>query len=413
MPSIRLDTRTIAALKTESRAEYMDETLPGFGLRVTPNGKKTWFVFYRINGRKRRVTLGQFPNVSLADAREAAKIKFGDIAKGVDPATIRDQIKNDYTVSELVDKFIQSISLKVQTCKDIDRRLQNHLVKKYGNRKVKTLRKPDILELIDAVVALKYKSEPNRLLKDMRQMFNWAIDREIVQFNPCINIKPPLKEYAKDRVLTPKEIFELWEAFNDEKNEQWFGTKKDKNKIIGILKLMLVLGQRGEIVKAMEWAEIDFTNEVWVIPKEKMKMNNPQRVFLPEMALQILRELKISNGKGKYVFSSPYSEDAHITCIQKAVERLRAAAKFKFSAHDLRRTVASHMSSMGVPRVVVKKILGHIDRDVIAAYDLYSYDYEKRKAWELWAKRLEQIINGDTKVNLAVDQRVWQSNFAV
>lgn len=410
MPSIRLDARTVGALKVETRQEFTDETLPGFGVRVTPRGKKTWFVFFRINGRKRRITLGQYPHVSLASAREAAKIKFGEVAKGIDPAVQRDRARSDYTISELVDKFIASISLKVQTHKDIERRLKNHLVKSLGNRKVGTIRKRDIFDIIDSVVALNYKSEPNRLLKDMRQMFNWAIDREIVQANPCLNIKPPLKEYAKDRVLSPKEILTLWDALNDEKNESWIGTKKDKNKVIGILKLMLILGQRGEVVKAMEWSEVDLTNAVWVIPKEKMKMNNPQRVFLPEQALKILRELKISNGKGKYVFPSPLNEETHILCIQKAVERLREAVGFNFSAHDLRRTVASHMSSMGVPRVVVKKILGHIDRDVIATYDLYAYDFEKQRAWELWAKKLESIFNGDTKVNLSTDQRVWHFN---
>lgn len=407
MPTIKFDARGIASLKVEKRTDYFDESLPCFGIRVTEHNKKTWFIFYNINGRKRRYGIGTFPKVGLADARDAAKILFGEIAKGTDPAGKRDQLKKADTVSMLVEKFVASRSLVVQTHKDIERRLENHLVRHYGSRKVDSIRKPDILDVLDRVVAQGYKSEPNRLLKDLKQMFNWAIDHEIVSMNPCLNVKPPLREYPKDRVLTPDEILKLWKALDDEKNEQWFGTKKDKIKVIGIFKLMLILGQRGEIVRAMEWSEVDIQNSVWTIPKEKMKMNNPQRVFLPEIALKILRELKLVTGQGKYVFPSPTVSGEHIKNSQKAIERLRETTAFEFSAHDLRRTTASHMSSMGVPRVVVKKILGHIDRDVIATYDLYAYDFEKNKAWQLWAERLEKIISGNSNFSIKHDQRVW------
>jgi hypothetical protein len=94
------------------------------------------------------------------------------------------------------------------------------------------------------------------------------------------------------------------------------------------------------------------------------------------------------------VFQSPKRPSQHINNPQKALERIQKATGIDFVGHDLWRTVASHMTSMGIPRLTVKKILNHVEREVTAVYDRHSYDPEKREALEAWAKKLQILVSG-------------------
>jgi integrase len=162
------------------------------------------------------------------------------------------------------------------------------------------------------------------------------------------------------------------------------------------LKLQLITGQRkGEVVGA-EWADIDLANKWWTIPKEKAKNNLPHRVPLSPLALKLIKETKESSKESSFLFPSPLKEDSHITepAIDRAIRNNRELFDIKhFVPHDLRRTVASQMTSMGISRLTVSKILNHVESGVTAVYDRHSYDKEKRHALNKWAKRLEEIVN--------------------
>ena len=145
----------------------------------------------------------------------------------------------------------------------------------------------------------------------------------------------------------------------------------------------------------MEWDEIDTETGWWTIPGDKTKNGLSHRVPLTKPALAIIREMKLVVGEDDYsqfVFPSPKG-DAHISNPQKALERIQKATKIDFVGHDFRRTAASMMTGMGIPRLTVKKILNHVEREITAVYDRHSYDAEKREALEAWAERLMKIVS--------------------
>ena len=103
-------------------------------------------------------------------------------------------------------------------------------------------------------------------------------------------------------------------------------------------------------------------------------------------------KLAAGDGYSRFVFPSPKG-DTHISNPQKALERIQEATKIDFVGHDFRRTAASMMTGMGIPRLTVKKILNHVEREITAVYDRHSYDAEKREALEVWATRLMTVVS--------------------
>ena len=146
----------------------------------------------------------------------------------------------------------------------------------------------------------------------------------------------------------------------------------------------------------MEWNDLDLDTAWWTIPAEKSKNRLAHRVPLTPLALRIISQMQSLTGGAKtnqYVFPSPKG-DGPIENVQKAIQRIKESTGINFVGHDLRRTAASMMTGMGVPRLVVGKILNHVEPGVTKVYDRHSYDKEKREALESWSKRLMVLVSG-------------------
>ena len=139
----------------------------------------------------------------------------------------------------------------------------------------------------------------------------------------------------------------------------------------------------------MRWEDVELDARWWTIPAERSKNGLPHRVPLSDAAIDVLRELEDTDSP--WVFPRP-SGDGQLRSTQKAIERIRNRAGIELRGHDLRRTAASFMTSMGTPRLVVAKILNHVETGVTAVYDRHSYDREKREALDAWAIRLVEIL---------------------
>ena len=137
-----------------------------------------------------------------------------------------------------------------------------------------------------------------------------------------------------------------------------------------------------------------FDGEWWTIPAEVSKNALPHRVPLSPQALAVLDSLRPLTGDADWVFESPKKPGSHIIAVRKATLRIASKAGVDFTAHDLRRTAATHMASMGVSRLTISKILNHVERGVTAIYDRASYDAEKKRALLLWGERVERITSG-------------------
>ena len=219
-------------------------------------------------------------------------------------------------------------------------------------------------------------------------MFGFAVDRDIVPSTPCTGVKPPGKEVRRYRILTDAEISTFWHGLDK---------ARMTDHVRLALKLQLATAQRrGEVVEA-PWSEFDLEKKLWVISADRAKNGIAHSVPLNDLALALLAEARpLSDGKG-WLFPSPRKPEQPIakTLVNHTLSlNQRVVGVDDLRPHDLRRSAASQMTAMGIPRLVVSKILNHSDRSVTAIYDRHSYDQEKRHALDAWGKRLGEIVVG-------------------
>jgi integrase len=220
-----------------------------------------------------------------------------------------------------------------------------------------------------------------RWTRTVRKVFNFGLQRDIVTMNPCHGLPLPARESRRDRVLSEDEMRVLWKAFEAE------GALVGKS-----FKLRLLTAQGGGEILGMRWDHIDFGSGWWTIPAELAKNGMTHRVPLSRQAQAVLAEIRLLSRPGPWVFPNPTKTGAMVTT-QKAAERMIKATGIEFRQHDLRRTAASYMTGIGISRLVVGKLLNHVESGVTAIYDRHSYDREKREALDAWGERLLAIVD--------------------
>ncbi len=385
MPKTNLTARTLEALKPLARGQvdYWDASLPGFGVRVSPGGRKAWVLMYRIGSRKRRLTLGTYPPMMLADARDEAKAALLTVQKGSDPAAEKFEWRKAQTFAQLAELYLEKHAKPNKKSWRLDEKaLWRDVVPRLGNRRAREITRRDIRDLLDDIKARGSPIQANRTFEIMRKLFNWAIAEDYLPDSPCQKISKPAKENRRDRVLKEDEIRAVWQAMEAE-----------QPLVAALFKLRLITAQRGGEVASMRWEDIDFPSSWWTIPGERTKNGLSHRVPLSPLALEILDRLKTERLEPPWIFPSP-KPGRHLEHMVQATRRIRKRSGIEFVPHDLRRTAASYMTGMGMPRLTVKKILNHVESDVNATYDRHSYDQEKRQALEAWGQRLEEIVSG-------------------
>ena len=379
----------------EKRRIFWEDGQTCLGLRVSSSGKKSFIYMYRYQGRPRMMTLGQYPVLTLADARvQLAKAK-AQLAQGIDPGAIHAQDKAEHrgapTLKQLADEYIIKRSKTKKAWVEEKRILEKDVLPKWRNHKAKDIKRRDILLLLDKIVERGSPIMANRTLGVLQRMFKFGIGRDILESNPCSVIERPGEESQRDRVLSAKEIKKFW--FGLEKCEMAGGTK------LALQFLLISLQRKGEVAQS-EWKEFDLKSGWWTIPKGKTKNGLPHRVYLSPTSLSLLRETKELSGDSIYLFPSPRGKgNKPITSRSLSQALLRNQKNIgieHFIPHDLRRSASSHMTGSGIPRSVVQKILNHIEQGVTAVYDRYSYDKEKRNAMMKWDRRLQAILSGET-----------------
>jgi integrase len=392
----RFTDKQIAALRPKSERYEVWEG-GGFGMRVSPRGAKAWIWVYHFAGRPRRMTIGTYPAMGLADAR----IKLADARKllerGTDPGDREVQARKAEraaeTVSELAEAYLDKWARpRKRSAAEDERILRKDVIPAWGRRKAQDIARKDVIALLDRIVDRGSPIAANRTLAVVRRMFGWGLSRDIIPANPCAAVKAPGKETRRDRVLNTDEIAALWRSLDDPEIAI-------SPAIRLALKFQLATAQRkGEAIEA-EWSEIDLTEGVWTIPAAKAKNGLPHRVPLSPLALDLLdaiRALAPHGREPRWLFPSP-RRDAPITgpAVDHAMRDHRdALGTGDATPHDLRRTAASHMTSIGISRLVVSKILNHAEPGITAVYDRHSYDREKRAALDAWSARLADIVSG-------------------
>ncbi|MFP6758484.1 MAG: tyrosine-type recombinase/integrase [Alphaproteobacteria bacterium] len=394
---MRFTDRSITALKPRSdRYEVWEDGRTGFGVRVAPSGRKSWIFMYRFDGKPRRMTLGVFPLMGLADAGLAIAKAKQKHAMGRDPAAeaVADHNaeRQAETVEDLFTEYLEKYSRPRKRSSDEHKRcFEKDILPHWGNRKAKSITRRDGIILFDRIVDRGAPIMANRTLAVVRKVFAFGVDRDILAANPLLGIRPPGKEVRRDRVLSDSEIKTFW-------NELENATMPEAVRLA--LKLLLVTIQRRSEVMEASWAEFDLSNGNWTIDATRTKNGIAHTIPLSEMALVLLSEVRESGAGSRWLFPSPRLDDRPISrgVINHCLAANREVISVKnLRPHDLRRTGASQMTAMGIPRLVVGKILNHTDRSITAVYDRHEYGKEKRHALNAWGTHLTEII-GDRGV---------------
>ncbi len=266
MAKKKLTDRAVKLLKPGSeRFEVWDSSAPGFGVRVSPAGRKSFIYLYRFEGRPRRMTLGVYPRMSLATARtRQAEARELLEEKGRDPGAELVKTKRANreapTVNDLADDYIERWAKpRKRSWKEDERKLKRDICPVIGHKKAEAVTRRDIRDILNAVMKRGAPIAANRTLAVMRKMFRWGVSEDILPHNPCEAIQAPAEENQRDRVLDEDEIKTLWAQLDGDDISM-------HPRIRLCLKLMLVTAQRRTEMATARWADIDLVTCWWVIP---------------------------------------------------------------------------------------------------------------------------------------------------
>lgn len=399
------------------QTDYFDAGYPGLALRVSYGGGKSWTYHFRFNGKQKRMTLGSSA-MTLAKAREAWREAKALLEGGVDPVAARLDAKAEAkaraeAAPEEVDT-VRSVGMKFieksenRTAEEIGRMFKKHLYPELGDRPIESITRKDILRVLERAEANGLGAGANRILANVRRMFGWAVERGYIDATPVTNVKAPVKETSRDRVLSDDEVRAFLLACD--KAGDPFGP---------IFKLLLLTAQRREEVAAAKWAEIDLQEGLWTLPAARVKNAKAHVLPLSYQALALISSLP-SRGESEFLFPARFArvkddQPRPVSGFGRSKERLdalmlaglrkmgqdRGAAPDDvvlpdWRLHDLRRTASSGMAKLGTPIHVTEKVLNHVSgvvSGVAAVYNRHAYRDEMRTALQAWANSLDALTS--------------------
>lgn len=394
MPRIKLTKSAIDLLRTPTKdTVYWDSGCPGFGVKVTPKGRKVFIVLYRTGGagsRLRKYTIGPYGRVTLHQARAAALKIFAARSDGRDPAAEKQQARRRLVadrVEDLIELFIREHVSQNRSAGEISRLLRREVTAVWGRRSIHEISKRNVIDLVMEVAARGTPSAANKLLKVVKTFFNWCIGRAILELSPANGVAAPARERARDRVLDDDELSRVISA-----------ARQMDGSYGAIVELLALTGQRREEVAKMTWDELDLANRLWTIPGSRAKNGKAHIVHLSKEAIAVIRRVP---KLGRFAFSvtgeKPFSR---FDTSKLAIDKLCGVTNWRL--HDLRRTCVSGMARLGVAPHVADKILNHQTgtiSGVAAVYQRHKFLSERKDALERWGahvgslcKRSERLI---------------------
>jgi len=419
MPTtIRFLDTVIRNIKPSSKRDtYWCDGCPGFGVRVAPSGVKSFVFKYKRRRQDRWITIGRYPEWSIRQARREYDALYEQVhAYGRDPVAERqDETKKKngrLTVSAFIDTYLDLMRLKGKaSVREEERVFACDVVPSIGNKFLDEVTTDDI-ERIQTRILNRAKTRKNasrggkvaikNTLAYTRQLFNLAKKRNLIAANPVIEVESLGVAGTRDRVLSLKELGLFWNKLDQ------LGMPPVT---VASLKFALVTMQRSTELRHMRYTSLKLDEGVWQMEMGETKNRTMHRVPLNRYALVLIEQVRPYTGSSPYVFGAtrafkvPRKPSKSLkpfgkTAFSQAVRRSRDDLGIEnICPHDLRRTGATWITAVGLPKLYARLMLNHSDgeRDVTGeVYVQYSYDFEKKRAAQVWAFVLDQIVNAPT-----------------
>ncbi|CAH1387981.1 tyrosine-type recombinase/integrase [Candidatus Nitrotoga sp. M5] len=412
-----LTDRQIQSGKTAGPDLFLNDG-KGLYLRIRPSGRKNWLYRYKDPDKKTQwLDLGAYPSCSLNDARlKTAELKIQRIS-GIDPVEEKHKNIERIEIEKAVEKAASRTRLTVLELfnswekreladrhdkgAEVRRSFQKDVFPTLGLIPVKDIKRAMVVSVLDSVVERGARIIARNLLGDLRQMFGYAITREIMENDPTYRLKRDDfgKKTERERILTKAEIKSLPEKLRT--------AKLAKSSVASIWVMLSTCCRVGEISRAA-WKDIDLDGGIWRIPPENAKNSKAHTIYLSHFAIQQFKELKILSGNSRWVLPGRLP-DMHVC--QKSLSKQigdrqrgdKAPMKCrslhtnalelpggKWTSHDLRRTGATTMGILGVRPDVIEKCLNHVEQNkLVRIYQRQKLEVEQGEAWRLLGEQLE------------------------
>ena len=387
----RLTEKVIRALPAPEKGNriYFDDIVGGFGIRVTANGTKAFVFDYRVNRRHRRLTIGRYPSWNATAARERAKKLKLQVDRGRDPLGEKEEGRAAPTLVDVAAEYLERHASKKKSGFRDKQYLTRDVLPSWGTRKAADIKRRDVLELIERK-AEQAPISANRLLACIRKVFNWAISRDLLDTNPCSQVPAPGIEKRRDRVLTEAEIAAFWDGLD---------SAPMRDEVRTALRLILVTSQRPGEVCEIELA--DLNGDWWTVAAAKAKNGLSHRVPLSALAQEQLQPRRATE---RWLFPSPRGNaPIQVNALSVPLRNNNHFGLERFTPHDLRRTAATMMASMGTDRLTLSKILNHVETGVTSVYDRATYDGPKKAALTKWERKLRGVIGAPAAAKVVVE----------
>jgi len=387
MPRIKLTKSAIDALPApQSDTVHWDAGLPGFGVKVTPKGRKVFVVLYRTGGagsKLRKYTIGPYGRVTLHQARLAAQRVFAARLEGRDPAADKREAKRRIVtdrLEELLETYIAQRLAQNRSGAQTSRLLRREIGKPWAGKSIHEISKRDVVEVVTAVAQRGAPGAANKVLKSIKTFLRWCVGLAVLEQSPAEGVPLPTKEVARDRVLTDDELARIILA-----------ARRVGGSYGGIVELLALTGQRREEVAQLCWEELDLTHLAWTIPKTRAKNSKAHIVHLSRESMAVLDSV---GRRQSLVFPSLHNKVFDdFSRSKRMLDRQSGVTDWRL--HDLRRTCVSGMARLGVAPHVADKILNHQSgtiSGVAAVYQRHEFLPERKEALERWAAHVARIV---------------------
>ena len=367
----KITKRTVDSANASAKDQYVwDGDLPGFGLKVTPAGRKVYLLQYRVaghNGRTRRVTIGTHGVLTADQARSEAQALSRQIARGEDPLATRDMKRNEKTAGALIDQFLQEhvdIKLKDRSRAEYRRMIDKLLPSAFLRKPITEITRPDISRLQQSLAATPYQA--NRLLAVLRKFFNWCEKNGYRpdHSNPAYLVDK-FTEKRRERFLSELELANLGEALASAE-----AANRHSPYVIAAIRLLALTGARLNEILSLEWSWVDFNARCLRLPDSK---TGAKTIYLNPPALQVLADLPRMDGNPFVICGE--RKGAHLVNLQKPWTAIRSAAGLAdVRIHDLRHSFASIAVASGMSLPLIGALLGHSQPSTTARYAHLSED---------------------------------------
>ncbi|MHB1140673.1 MAG: tyrosine-type recombinase/integrase [Sulfuricaulis sp.] len=367
----------------------------GLTFTLSKNGVAAWVLRYRFGGRQREISIGRYPDIGLATAREKASKLRGKVQLGNDVAAVkrRDKIAlaSAKTLNDLAEDYMIRVApeLAATTSKETRRFLDKDILPRIGRLRISEITATEIVHLIETV-AKRSPSVARRAFEILSVIFAHGVAKHLAKENPCMHLKPKsiigVRQKRRERIkLSADELRALLAGLPQIGQENALAVKI----------LLAVCVRKGELIRA-RWVQVDLERGLWTVPDEHSKSGKGFVVPLAPTVARWFSALRELAGNSEYVLPSRARRyDGNTPTISRstlnaALERLEVDVR-RFSPHDLRSTARSHLAALGVDIIVAERCLNHSLGGLVAVYDQHDYLEERKQALEQWADFIERL----------------------